>query len=610
MKSYIAMLACLASFACVADTEVVGGVTWSFSVNAGEATVSAASPLSGDVALPQSLGNCRVTAIRSYAFAESKNLTGLNLGSDLKSIGAYSLASCTSLTNVTISAALSSIGESAFSGCTKLSSIVIPSNVVSVGDYAFSGCTKLACVEISEGTSCIGNWMFEDCTALKSVCVPASVTSIGKWAFKKCSGITNMTFSAGLLSIGEYAFEQCTGLKKLTFPSSVTSCGAGAFYSCSSLMAYDFEGAPPSLISNTDIKKDATIRYNVAYESEWQPIVSTCGWTNASPYDPSREGLCRVTITAPYGDITGAGDYQYGSLVVLDAPAEPFPFQIGENDPGWHVCRGTSTSLTLTNHIEFVVYGDTNICWDVWQTNWNVWCNSPFDSTEYADVTVKITPPADSIEGESGIEPVNGWYAPQGSVVDVSLILKPGWIVESWEGLPASVAHDTNVSVVVTNHLNFTSRFEEGAYVPASMTGGKQIAIGESSWVYNYLNETYGDLTAWRFQQLYGDDFAQALQTPNGKSHPNGQPMLVWEDYVAGTDPTNPESKFAAKIDFEDGAPVVRWKPDLNEDGTKSLRKYTTSGCQSLGGDWVDMSTVPEAEKPLYRFFKVSVDMP
>jgi len=112
------------------------------------------------------------------------------------------------------------------------------------------------------------------------------------------------------------------------------------------------------------------------------------------------------------------------------------------------------------------------------------------------------------------------------------------------------------------------------------------------------------------FETQYGSDWRLALVKPTGKRDTIGNRMVVWQDYVAGTDPTNPESKFTASIEFENGEPVVTWTPDLNDDGKQFLRKYTTYGCENIGGNWQDMSTVPDADKLNYRFFKVSVDMP
>ena len=82
----------------------------------------------------------------------------------------------------------------------------------------------------------------------------------------------------------------------------------------------------------------------------------------------------------------------------------------------------------------------------------------------------------------------------------------------------------------------------------------------------------------------------------------------IWECYVAGLDPDNPESKFRiTDIKFEDGELKITWSPDL-----KDARKYTEYGRKELGGSerWTNMKEVDSAEKNDYKFRKVTVDMP
>ena len=82
----------------------------------------------------------------------------------------------------------------------------------------------------------------------------------------------------------------------------------------------------------------------------------------------------------------------------------------------------------------------------------------------------------------------------------------------------------------------------------------------------------------------------------------------VEEAYVAGLDPSDPKDKFVAKIEMVDGKSVVTWTPDLNEDGTKSVRTYKTWGKGSLEVDeWLEVT--PENQDGM-RFFKVTVGMP
>ena len=83
----------------------------------------------------------------------------------------------------------------------------------------------------------------------------------------------------------------------------------------------------------------------------------------------------------------------------------------------------------------------------------------------------------------------------------------------------------------------------------------------------------------------------------------------VWQDYVAGTDPTNALSKFTVKIEMKDGAPVVAWSPALNGEGVREgTRLYRVWGKATLDdAAWSEVKTGGEAD---FRFFRVTVEMP
>ncbi len=93
------------------------------------------------------------------------------------------------------------------------------------------------------------------------------------------------------------------------------------------------------------------------------------------------------------------------------------------------------------------------------------------------------------------------------------------------------------------------------------------------------------------------------------KTDASGAAMPVWQDYVAGTDPTNALSKFTAKIEMKDGAPVVTWSPALNGDGVREgTRVYRVWGKADLGdAAWSEVEAGGEGN---YRFFRVTVEMP
>lgn len=101
---------------------MVGGVTWSYTVANGEASLGGGSssypavPAStvGAFAIPSSLGGYPVTSIGDEAFY-----------------------GCSKLTRVTIPDSVTNIGYCAFSGCSSLESVVIPETVRHIGVGAF-----------------------------------------------------------------------------------------------------------------------------------------------------------------------------------------------------------------------------------------------------------------------------------------------------------------------------------------------------------------------------------------------------------------------------------------------------------------------------------------
>ena len=80
--------------------------------------------------------------------------------------------------------------------------------------------------------------------------------------------------------------------------------------------------------------------------------------------------------------------------------------------------------------------------------------------------------------------------------------------------------------------------------------------------------------------------------------------LQVWQDYVAGTDPTNAASVFSAGIEMVGGVPQVTWLPNLNTNGIERI--YTIWGKTNLtdGTDWECPTNAA------HRFFKMTVEMP
>jgi glycerophosphoryl diester phosphodiesterase len=96
-----------------------------------------------------------------------------------------------------------------------------------------------------------------------------------------------------------------------------------------------------------------------------------------------------------------------------------------------------------------------------------------------------------------------------------------------------------------------------------------------------------------------GNDYRMAGMSRTGKFDGYGREMSVWEDYVAGTCPTNPASQFRCFIGMESGAPVLAWDPDLGGE-----RVYTLWGKPDLSSVWTTPTNAAS------RFFRVGVSLP
>jgi len=272
-----ALLLAASALRSFALTATVDGLTWTYTVSNGQASVGGGSNSStavpttttGAISIPATLGGYTVTSIGDWAFANCKELTEITIPATVTSIGDYAFAGCRGITELTIPDNVTSIGDYAFYYCLELISISIPDSVTSIGEYVFQNCSKLSSAIVGNGVkdigtglfylsgltsvtlgnsvTNIGNIAFASC-GLTSITIPNGVTRIGDTAFAGCTKLTSITIPDGVTSIDEYAF-QCTGLSAIEIPASVTSIGNWAFSQCSKLATIFI---PESLASQAD----------------------------------------------------------------------------------------------------------------------------------------------------------------------------------------------------------------------------------------------------------------------------------------------------------------------------------------------------------------------
>ena len=262
-----------------AATTTVDGITWTYTVRNGEASLEniyswpvVPSSTSGDLTIPSTLDGYPVVNIGNYAFKNCNKLTGVSIGNNVTNIGGGAFEGCYGLTSMTIPDSVTSIGNYAFRECYGLTNVTIGNGMTNIGWLAFYKCnglenilvdsthpsyasidgvlfsqdqtTLLLCpagkkgaYAIPDTVTSIGGAAFYHCRGLTSVTIPNSVTSIGRHAFYGCRNLMGVTIPDGMTSIASDAFCHCSSLTNVVIPDSVTNIGAYAFYDCHNLIS-------------------------------------------------------------------------------------------------------------------------------------------------------------------------------------------------------------------------------------------------------------------------------------------------------------------------------------------------------------------------------------
>jgi len=145
-------------------TETVNGVTWTYTINNGVATVAESlreppyipaipQTTSGALLVPPSLGGCPVEIIESYAFTGCSKLTSIAFPNTLKTVNKRALDYCTGLKEVYFSAGLEYLDNSTFRFATNITSVTFAGNAPEVDDSVFREDTPDFVVKVRSSTS-------------------------------------------------------------------------------------------------------------------------------------------------------------------------------------------------------------------------------------------------------------------------------------------------------------------------------------------------------------------------------------------------------------------------------------------------------------------------
>ena len=303
-------------------TVAVDGITWSYSVQDGEATIvsptgklyerAVAPQPVGDISIPTAVNGTPVTGIGKFALCNCPELVSVKIPNTVKSIGAWAFSGCGELTSVTIPSSVDNIDKCVFASCPLLvrvdvetgnskyvavdgvvytrdmkclvtgvgglTSVNIPAGVVEIDREAFRCCRELRSVTIPSSVKKIGREAFL-ASGLKSVVIPSSVSRIEPWAFWCCTGLKTVTIYEGVSIIGSQAFYQCRNLNEVSVPKSVKCIESDAFKDCRALVSIVMGGERPdtkgSIFEKCENLKSIHVSPNAkswAGMKEWQGI--------------------------------------------------------------------------------------------------------------------------------------------------------------------------------------------------------------------------------------------------------------------------------------------------------------------------------------------------
>ncbi len=248
-----------------------------FELVGAEYRVLRAGKARGDVVIDDYYRGKPVTSIAERAFRASAEITSVEIGANIRSIGASAFYNCRQLRKVEFKltegegaegeahSQLTSIGEAAFQGCSALTSIELPDTLTTIAPRTFAYCRNLAEVHIGASVQSVQESAFYGCSALTAVDLPDSVISIGVNAFSTDEALERVTFGKGLRTIGQEAFMSDTALSTVTFPEEMDgeyTIGVSAFQGCGKLSSLTL---PEKLtvigdtaFANSGLKRDTT----------------------------------------------------------------------------------------------------------------------------------------------------------------------------------------------------------------------------------------------------------------------------------------------------------------------------------------------------------------
>ena len=517
-----------------------------------------------------------VETIRYGTFCGCERLAKINIPDSVTCIEEVAFGGCSNLVNVSIPTSVTNRCYEAFKDCFGVRNVSVPQGIGGL-EYVFRNAQmNITNVVIKDGASIISSMLFNNCSNLVNISIPKSVNEIGLGAFMACTSLKSVTLP-NIQNVSDSMFCSCQSIKSIIIPPGVTNIGANAFLGCSSLEDIIIPSSVISIGGGAFDECNAIRRVT---------IPSTFGMH----IFPSHDKITDITISEGSTNI-GVCFVGCKSLISLSLPQsvetiEKYAFE------GCESLR----SLRIPRNVKQIKQSAFNGCASL---QWLSFDGPPPVGLKDAGINANTLV----------------WYNADYASEWTDAIAENGF-TKTMPFLPdCNVTPSGTLSTEVTNIVCMTITNIVVHYVMPPPTSEVQIPSPQETGFVAIVTEIKGGAVSipseWKksypeFDLLYGGDLAKALTMKTGKRDGSGRELFVWQDYVAGTDPTKIDDVFTASISFINGYPVITCSPELSEEA-KALRKYTVLGKRRLQDtDWREVTEDCEDE---YNFFKVTVEL-
>ena len=564
----------------------------------------------------------RIRSGNYCSFGHCRSLQSITFPANLEVIGVSSFAD-SGLTSVELPESVTNVGDRAFVECGELLSVTLPNGVIHLGADAFKDCSRLQTVWYG-GCVDLPDRCFSHCASLTSFRGSGSIVSIGDSAFSGCSALPGFPYADGLVEIGSHAFDGCSAFTAVDLPDGVKKIGSYAYNGCSNVgrirlpsSLENFQntafyqltpgelltGLYTSLMTRSSVTNLTILPGMVSYA----PSVTYRGGQYARVELPETvtsigslafQNNANLKELVTHGRIESIGGKAFAGCASLTS----LPASCGNSVTNW----GTEVFSGCAGLVNVVVPGSMR----------NVPSKMFYNCGNIQELVI-----------EEGVESTQSdSFSYDYNIRSLSL---PSTLTNM-----ASVTAKTapHVSEVVTCHQAcppdnlskaFLKDFTGVLYYPPNNRAvweayllDKGLSAYGKTWADAAENDP-GDVRVEGVSVTYGWLAKYGLTLDNtpervakaktGKTDCDGNDMLVWQDFVAGTDPTKPEDTFKASITFDKdtGNPIISWTPELSE-AEAAKREYKVFGKTKINDkNW----TLVDGDVENFNFFKVSVGM-